>query len=42
MVFVTEKGERMFPFSRVSPPRPPAAGALRPKIARPTPRGAEP
>jgi hypothetical protein len=40
--FTTEKGGRNFPFSRASPPRPPATGANRPKIARPAPRGTKP
>ena len=35
-------GGRKFLLSRASPPKPPAAGGNRPKIARPAPRGAEP
>ena len=36
------KGGRKFPLSRASPPKPPAAGGNRPKIARPAQHGAEP
>jgi len=42
MYFAAENGGRKFPLSRASPPKPPAAGGNRPKIARPAPRGAEP